>query len=304
MIEIRIPPELDGVRADKAIAVLAGVSRSVSRRWCDEEGALIDGSPVSASAAVRQGHLLAHPEPPQTQRLTPDPSVPFAVVYEDEHLAVVDKPAGVVVHPGAGRTAATLAAGLLARWPDIEGVGQAGRWGLVHRLDRETSGLLVVALTEAAYEGLTSALAARRVDRIYWAGVQGTVAAETGTIDAPIRRDPQRPTRMTVHRSGKPARTHYRRLRTISDADHLLEVALETGRTHQIRVHLARIGHPVIGDRLYGWRGSGWEDRIWLHARRLSFVHPVSGVEIAQESDLPPELADTLANRNDPDFRP
>ncbi len=247
---------------------------------------------------------MAHPDPPEREALAADPTVPFSVVHEDDDVAVLDKPAGVVVHPGAGRTTGTLAAGILARWPQVEGVGQAGRWGIVHRLDRETSGLLVVALNESAYRGLTGALAARRVERVYWAGVRGLVASETGTIDAPIRRDPQRPIRMAVHRSGRPARTHYRRLGAVGTTDQLLEVVLETGRTHQIRVHLARIGHPILGDRLYGWRGSGWADRIWLHARRLSFEHPITGIRIVQESDLPEDLRVTLGPQDLPDIRP
>lgn len=295
MIDTRIPPELDGVRADKAIASLAGVSRSVSRSWCDQGEALIDGAAVSPSTSVSEGQLLTHPQPVEEPPLAPDDTVRFRVVYEDAHVAIVEKPAGIVVHPGAGRMDGTLAAGLLSRWPEIEGVGQKGRWGLVHRLDRETSGLLAVALTRVAYDGLTAAMAQRQVERIYLAGVQGKMPAETGTVDAPIRRDPQRPTRMSVHQAGRPARTHYRRIRGVSSADDLLEVTLETGRTHQIRVHLSRIGHPVIGDRLYGWRGTGWQSRIWLHAHRLSFDHPVSGALISEESTLPPELAETLS---------
>jgi len=294
VIDTRIPPELDGVRADKAIASLAGVSRSVSRGWCDQGEALIDGAAVSPSTSVSEGQLLTHPEPVEEPPLAPDDTVRFRVVYEDAHVAIVEKPAGIVVHPGAGRMDGTLAAGLLSRWPEIEGVGQKGRWGLVHRLDRETSGLLAVALTRVAYDGLTTAMEQRQVERIYLAGVQGKMPAETGTVDAPIRRDPQRPTRMSVHQAGRPARTHYRRIRGVGSADDLLEVTLETGRTHQIRVHLSRIGHPVIGDRLYGWRGTGWQSRIWLHAHRLSFDHPVSGALISGESALPPELAETL----------
>ena len=295
-IEVPVPPELNGVRADKAVALIAGVSRGVARRWFDDGQVTVDGAPMPPSRTLTAGQVVRHPEPPAPYELEPDPTVPFEVLYEDDVVAVVDKPAGVVVHPGAGRVEATLAAGLLARWPGLVGVGQEGRWGLVHRLDRETSGALIVALTSPAYNKLTRALADRDITRLYLAGVQGRLAAETGTVDAPIRRDPQRPTRMTVHRAGRPARTHYRVVDSLGAGDQLLEVTLETGRTHQIRVHLSRIGHPVLGDRLYGWRGSGWDERIWLHARLVSFDHPETRERLTVEAPTPAELAATITS--------
>lgn len=294
-METVVPPGLDGARADKAAAVLAGVSRSVARAWCDKEDVVVNGQPVRPADPVRTGDVLTHPAPPEATPLQPDPSVPFGVLYEDDELAVLDKPAGVVVHPGAGRSEATLAAGVLARWPHVEGVGEPGRWGLVHRLDRDTSGALLVALDTESHESLSRAMKERRVERTYLAAVAGDVPAETGTIDAPIRRDPQRPTRMTVDRSGRRARTHYRLVGELADGHQLLEVRLETGRTHQIRVHLSRIGLPVLGDRLYGWRGTGWQERIWLHAQRLAFDHPTSGTRLDVESPLPPELSASMA---------
>lgn len=295
--EIIVPAELDGARADKAVAALAGVSRSTAKEWCATGAVLFDGEEADAAESIRAGQCLSHPDPPPQTTLQPDSSVAFSVLYEDDDVAVVDKPAGLVVHPGAGRRDGTLASGVLARWPRVAGVGEAGRWGIVHRLDRETSGVLIVALTQRAHGGLTAALAARAVERTYWAGVQGRVASETGTIDAPIGRDPQHPTRMAVHRNGRPARTHYRRIGLLGD-DQLLEVRLDTGRTHQIRVHLSSIHHPVIGDRLYGWRGAGWKDRIWLHARRIGFEHPVTGARVEVEAALPPDLhATTLGHQ-------
>lgn len=293
-IEAVVPPSLEGARADKAVAVLASVSRAVARRWCEAGDVTRDGEPLRPAESVRSGDRLAHPDRPVAVELEPDSTVEFGVLYEDDDVAVVDKPAGLVVHPGAGRSSATLAAGILARWPSIEGVGQPGRWGLVHRLDRETSGALAVALRQSAHDALTAALRARTISRIYLAGVQGVPSSETGTIDAPILRDPQRPTRRTVDPSGRPSRTHFRVLGEIEGGT-LLEVELETGRTHQIRVHLSRIGHPVLGDRLYGWRGAGWRDRIWLHAHRLGLTLPGDGSWIEIESPLPDELARSSA---------
>ena len=195
------------------------------------------------------GATIATPTPAPIADLQAE-DVDFEVVFEDESVVVVDKPPGITVHPGSGRQHGTLAAGLLHRYPELEGVGDPGRWGLIHRLDRETSGVLIVARTTAAYEWLTDALAARHIDRHYLALAHNRFPVPTGTIDAPIGRDPSQPTRRAVVATGKPSVTHYEVLEELSGGDvSLLEVRLETGRTHQIRVHLAAIDHPVLGDR-------------------------------------------------------
>ncbi len=218
--------------------------------------------------------------------------------FEDEHLVVVEKPAGVVVHPGAGTFTGTLAGGLLARYPDLVGVGDEGRWGIVHRLDRETSGLLVVARTATAHRALRRQLSARRMGRHYLALVHGAPPLPTGTVDAPIGRAPGTPRRMAVRADGRPARSHYRLQAGWEEPRlSLLEITLESGRTHQVRVHLASIGLPVVGDRVYGRRGPPEVDpgRVWLHAVRLAFEHPVTREPLLVEAPLPAELRTSLA---------
>jgi len=286
-----IVPELwDGVRVDKALARIAGVSRAAARTAIEEGEVLLDGALVAASAKVSTGAVLQGEVPDLTRSLEPE-DVPFDVRYEDEYLAIVDKPAGIVTHPGAGNATGTLAAGLLYRWPSIRGVGAEDRWGIVHRLDRDTSGLLVVALTADSYEQLSGAIKRREVTREYMALVIGEPEAPSGTIDAPILRDPRRHTRMRVHPDGRPSVSHYRIERTSGEMT-LLRVTLETGRTHQIRVHLSSIGLPVAGDRIYGnGRGS---PRLFLHAARLRLDHPVGGLPVEVTSELPDDLAQVL----------
>lgn len=286
-----IPDHLRGERADKVVAELAGVSR-VKARDLFSGGVAVNGAAVEPKTRL-DGGVVEFPAPVAVLRPGPE-EVAFAVMYEDDDLLVVDKPAGVVVHPGAGRTRGTLAAGLLHRYPDIEGVGQEGRWGIVHRLDQGTSGLMVIARTQAAYARLSSDLAARSIHRTYLCLVHGVPSMPTGTIDAPIGRDPQHPTRKKVVALGRPARTHYR---TVSEHEvaSLLEVELETGRTHQIRVHLAVIDHPVVGDRVYSRRVDPVSvKRIFLHATRLRFAHPRTGIEVIVESPLPDDLRGSL----------
>ncbi len=291
-----VPADLDGERVDRIVAQLAGVSRSRSREWCEAGRVLVDGAPVEARRRLRTGQVVVFPEPEPEPGVVAEP-VDFDVVYADDDLAVIDKPAGLVVHPGAGRSRGTLAGGLLHRFPDIEGVGDRGRWGLVHRLDRDTSGLLVVARTPGAFSELRRQLAERRVGREYLALVRGTFDVPRGTIEAPIEPDPTHPGRRRVAPGGKPAVTHYRCLRNVPDAGvSLLEVTLETGRTHQIRVHLAAIGHPVVGDPWYGRGPDPIEvPRLFLHAARLSFDHPRTGERLTFRAPLPPELAAVLA---------
>lgn len=300
-----VPEELDSERLDRAVAILGDVSRSLARAIVDGGGVTVDGTTVTeAKARVRAGSLLSFEVPEAEERLKPHP-VDYAQVYADEHLMVVDKPAGLTVHPGAGTGDETLAAGLLFDHPSIEGVGQSGRWGIVHRLDRATSGLLVVALDQPSYESLTAMMRARAVARRYVALVEGVLDIPRGTVDAPIGPDPNRPTKRALSPYGKHAVTHYRRRTAWFDADvSLLEVTLETGRTHQIRVHLAGIGHPVLADRVYGGRSTidkqGAPDpilvpRLALHAERLSFTHPITGAELEFVSELPDDLSAVIA---------
>ncbi|MGI9649476.1 MAG: RluA family pseudouridine synthase [Acidimicrobiia bacterium] len=299
-LRARIPPELRGERLDRIVAALAGVSRSTARRLIEAGSVSVDGTVAEAPAArpdPQSTLLIGVPEPPDS--LQPE-DVGFSVMFEDEHLAVVDKPAGVVTHPGAGNASGTLAAGLLFRWPQIEGVGEEGRWGIVHRLDRGTSGLLVVAKTVPALEALRQMIKQRDVERSYLALVQEPMSIETGTIDAPISRDPNRPIRRRVSATGRPARTHYEQIAAWTDHA-LLLVRLETGRTHQIRVHLAAIEHPVIGDRAYG-AGADAADpgRPWLHSWKLSFQHPITDQAVAYNVPLPPDLESSLQVLGEP----
>jgi 23S rRNA pseudouridine1911/1915/1917 synthase len=290
-----IPEPMAGERADKVLAAVAGISRSAARVLFASGAVTIDGRVVDA-ADRSGGRVIAAPIPEEEPELDADAGVPFTVRHEDAALIVVDKPAGVVVHPGAGRSSGTLAAGLLARYRDLGALPADARWGIVHRLDKDTSGLLLVARTLPALADLQGQLRGHTIGRTYLALVVGSFDNTTGTIDAPLGRDPSRPTRRSVVRDGKPARTHYRRLAWWERADlSLLEVRLETGRTHQIRVHLAAIRHPVVGDRRYGTRGQAADPgRTWLHAAALSFRHPVSGRSLVVRSPLPADLASSL----------
>jgi 23S rRNA pseudouridine1911/1915/1917 synthase len=290
-----VPGSLDGARVDKAVAVLGSLSRAEARAIVDAGSVTAAGRVLAAKERVSGGDVLDFETPKPTPRLVPE-AVAFEVRYEDRHLVVVDKPAGLVVHPGAGRRQGTLAAGLVERYPEIEGVGDEGRWGIVHRLDRDTSGLLVVARTGEAHALLSEAIRRREIARGYVALVEGVFDVPRGTIDAPIAAHPAHPTRRIVAASGRPARTHYRVVgRWPGWNVSLLSVELETGRTHQIRVHLASIGHAVVGDRWYGRPGRVDAPRVFLHAARLGFVHPITGVEVAVESPLPPDLAGVVA---------
>jgi len=283
-----VPETLAGERVDRALALLTGWSRSEVRELVEREAVTVDGRVVARSARLEGGSELAWTgAPPPAVLPQADPTVPITVVYEDDDVVVVDKAAGIVVHPGSGNREGTLVNGLLARY-DLAAVGDPERPGIVHRLDRETSGLLVVARTPAAYDGLVGALAAHEVERRYDAVVAGAPEAAHGTVDAPIGRSVRNPTRMAVRTGGREARTHYEVVARYEDAAQL-SVSLETGRTHQIRVHLAAIGHPVLGDVVYG-RADDRIDRPFLHAAELAFVHPVSGAEIRCHAPWPEDL--------------
>ena len=285
---------MDGARVDKAVAELLEVSRGRASQLI-ELGALLDGNPARSSDRVTTGQVITVSRPELTGALEPE-EVEFTVLFADDDVIVVDKPAGIVVHPGTGRSRGTLAAGLIGRFPELVGVGASDRWGLVHRLDKDTSGVLLVARNESALDSLTEALRRREIGRVYEALVEGCMGSPTGTIDAPIGRDPSRPTRRAISHTGKHARTHYEVVRNYPESDvSLLSVALETGRTHQIRVHLAAIGHPVVGDLTYGaTRKDIGAPRTFLHAARLTFINPGTGEEMSVEAPLPPDLESVL----------
>jgi 23S rRNA pseudouridine1911/1915/1917 synthase len=293
-IELEVPISLDGARVDKAIAELLGLSRA-GASLVVKGGVELDHVDAKASDRVRGGQIIRCQAPEESATLVPE-TVPFDVLYEDDYVVVVDKSAGIVVHPGSGRTGGTLAAGLLHRYPELEGVGAEDRWGLVHRLDKDTSGALLVGRTREAFEALTAELGRRQITRTYTALVEGEMGAATGTIEAPIGRDPTQPTRRAVTHGGKHARTHYEVVQYFANsAASLLSVSLETGRTHQIRVHLAAIGHPVAGDRVYGaTRKDLGSPRTFLHASRLEFTHPGTGERVTVEAPLPHDLATVL----------
>lgn len=293
-IELEVTADLDGARVDKAISDLLELSRARASALMDG-GVELDGSPARASDRVRVGQVLICDRPVEALRLQPE-DVDFGVLFEDQSVIVVDKPAGVVVHPGSGREGGTLAAGLIHRYPELVGVGAADRWGLVHRLDKDTSGAILVARTGGAFDALVAQLRERKVGRVYLALVEGVMGAPTGTVEAPIGRDPSRPTRRAVTHGGKHARTHFEVVEELDAVDaSLLEVRLETGRTHQIRVHLAAIDHPVAGDLTYGAiRKDLGSPRTFLHAARVEFDHPATGARTDVVSPLAADLVDVL----------
>jgi 23S rRNA pseudouridine1911/1915/1917 synthase len=297
-----VPRALDGQRLDRVVALVAGCSRAEAGALVDAGAVAVGGRTVTArSHRVGSGDALAVAVPDRPSGgdgPAAEPDVPVQVVHEDVDLVVVDKPAGLVVHPGAGLSSGTLVNGLLARYPEIRTVGQPDRPGIVHRLDRGTSGLLLVARSPAAYEALVAMLASRRVDRRYRALVWGILDSPAGLIDAPIGRSSRDRTRMAVTVRGREARTAYEVVAGYAEPVVVSELRckLETGRTHQIRVHLASIGHPVVGDARYGGaRQSLRLGRPFLHAEALALDHPVTGEPLAFASALPAELATVLA---------
>lgn len=289
-VELTVPKRLHGSRLDKALSTLLGVSRALAKESV-EQGVLVDGVAARASDRVTVGQQIVARRRRAGFDLVAE-AVDFDVEVEEPDFLVVNKPPGLVVHPGSAPTTATLAAGLIFRYPDIEQAGQPGRWGIVHRLDRDTSGLMIVARTPEAYRALSQQIRDRRVDRRYVALVDGEPQAPTGTIEAPIGRDPVRPTRRAVVRGGKPAVTHFEVLSVYQDSEaSLLEVRLETGRTHQIRVHMSSIGHQVIGDWVYARKVTlASAPRVFLHAHHLGLTHPSTGERVEVEAPLPGDL--------------
>jgi 23S rRNA pseudouridine1911/1915/1917 synthase len=291
-----------GARLDVVVAARAGLSRAAVQRLIAQGLVTVDGLPARKGHELRAGELVAWSAPPPATTLAAE-DVPLAVVYEDEALLVVDKPAGVVVHPAPGHEHGTLAQGLVGHGA---GGGHELRPGIVHRLDKDTSGLLIVAKNERTYHALVAAMERREIGRVYVALLSGDLPQDRGTIDAPIGRHVRDRKRMSLHTAaGRPAVTHFAVLERAPGYT-LARVRLETGRTHQIRVHFAALGYPVAGDVQYGRRPRPEGlTRQFLHAASLTFAHPADGRQMSFTSPLPPELAAFLLGLGMPgDVRP
>ncbi len=291
--EHRILVEDGDARLDQYLAGLElGLTRSRLRQLIDSGNVLVNGAAVKPAHRVRPGDCVLVLVPPPEPSIAIAQDIPLDVVYQDAELVVIDKPAGLAVHPGPGHPDRTLVNGLLALCPDIQGIGGRIRPGIVHRLDKDTSGLMIAAKTEAAHHNLSQQLRDRAVTKTYLALAQGAPSPESGIIDVPIGRDPRRRTRMAVTAGGRESRTAYRILER-AGAHSLLELQLHTGRTHQARVHLAWLGHPLLGDAVYGKR-SPLLPRHFLHAHRLAFAHPATAEPLEFRSPLPPDLQAAL----------
>ena len=330
-VSIEVPASLEGERLDRSLSLLLSISRSQASKLIAEGSVLHKGKTLTAPATrLASGATLRidaaalenlHP------KLTADPNVPIEIVHEDTDLLVLEKAPNVVVHPGSGNATGTLAAGLLARFPEIAEVGEPDRPGIVHRLDKGTSGLMAVARTAKAYETLIEMFSEHRVRREYLALCHGVPQNDQGTIDAPIGRSPRRPTEMAITASGRDAITHYEVMERLADIA-LIKCQLETGRTHQIRVHLAAIGHPLLGDTAYGKNlpknlpqdlpdnlsqdhshnlsqdptqnlSRNLPENILpirpaLHSSRLALTHPTTSQPLSFSSPLPTDLAQLL----------
>jgi 23S rRNA pseudouridine1911/1915/1917 synthase len=303
-VRLRAEQEDAGKRLDQVVHErLAQFSRSRIQQW------IRDGRVLANGARVRPSHLVRAGEPIDVEPAEAPPlhataeDIPLRILYEDNDLVAVDKPAGMVVHAGAGVHSGTLVNALLHRFGDLSGVGGALRPGIVHRLDRYTSGVLLVAKNDAAHQNLAEQFSGRQVEKTYLALVHGNVKQETGRIDRPIARDPVHRTRMTGRLAeGRPAWSEYRVVKRFGGFT-LLQVRIGTGRTHQIRVHLSGMAHPVVGDTLYGAAaevaGMPPLGRYFLHAHRIGFRLPSTGEQVAIVSPLPAELEEWLQGLKD-----
>jgi 23S rRNA pseudouridine1911/1915/1917 synthase len=303
---VPVPDGLDGMRLDQAVSRLFGLSRTAAATLVEAGDALVDGIPRPKSDKVTAGSWLevTLPAPATGPAVAPEPVAGLVVVYSDEDIVVVDKPVGVAAHPSPGWTGATVIGGLAAVGQTVATSGAAERQGVVHRLDVGTTGLMVVAKSEPAYRVLKRAFKEREVEKRYHAVVQGHLDPLRGTVDAPIDRHPTADYRYAVMSSGKPSVTHYDTLEAFRAAS-LVDVRLETGRTHQIRVHFAALRHPCVGDLTYGadpaLAARLGLNRQWLHARELAFLHPRTQEEVRFVSAYPEDLAHALDALRDAD---
>jgi 23S rRNA pseudouridine1911/1915/1917 synthase len=282
-------------RLDRILAAqISDLSRATAQRLIKDGKVTVNGRPSKPSYRVQVGdEIVVHIPAELPEQVLPE-DIPLDIIYEDEYMLVVNKPAGMVVHPGAGHISGTLVNAVLARCPQVVDVGGADRAGIVHRLDKDTSGLILVAKDEATRAALQYQFKRRQVAKTYLALVEDQVQPREGIVEAAIGRDKRQRKKMAVVRSGREAQTTYRAIEYFSNHT-LLEVRPHTGRTHQVRVHLAWLGYPIVGDAVYGNRRQPLlKSRHFLHAARLRLTHPVTGVEVAFEAPLPPELAAIL----------
>ena len=296
---ISIPEGLDQERVDAALARMLGLSRSVIVSLIENKEILCRGKPVTKSDKVATADVLEILMPPakSAPQLTPTPVEGLEVIYNDESIIVINKPAGVAAHPSPGWQGPTVIGAVIAAGYNVATSGAAERQGIVHRLDVGTTGLMVIAKDEVSYSSLKAQFRDRTVTKVYHAMVQGHMDPSQGTIDAPIDRHPREDYRFAVVADGKPSITHYTSLE-LFPAVSLLEIELETGRTHQIRVHMAALHHPLVGDLTYG-ADHTIADRLnihrpWLHARELKFTHPNTGEHLAFAIDYPEDLTRSL----------
>lgn len=293
--QLRVRAEAAGTRLDSFVAdQLPDVSRTLAANLIRSGKVVVDGDPRKPSYSLMGGELVeVEVEHPATLSAAPE-DIPLAIVYQDADLVIIDKPAGLVVHPAPGHSGGTLVNALAARFPHIQGLGALERPGIVHRLDKDTSGLMVVALTPAAMASLQRQIGSHQMGRRYLALSTGHFGRQEGTINGPIGRDPAHRSRMLVHGiAARPAQTSYRVLEELPGFD-LLELKLHTGRTHQIRAHLRAVGHPVAGDILYNGRELPGLHRQFLHAHRLDLLSPTTGAALGFRSPLPPDLQSVI----------
>ena len=301
-VEETLPAALDGERIDRIVSLIADISRADATKLIADGGTEVDGViAMSGKIRLREGQIVVVDldKIPVEVLPGPDASVAVDVVYSDDDIIVVNKTAGLVVHPAAGHGMGTLVNGILHLFPEVAGVGQPARPGIVHRLDSGTTGMMVVARSQRAYDSLVAALTDHSVGREYLALTWGWFDSPTAVVDASIGRDPRNPMKMAVVNTGKWARTHLEVVQTFNEPVllSLVQCTLETGRTHQIRVHLSAVGHAVVGDSMYGGAKSALKaSRPLLHAAKLTLVHPGTGEEMQFEAGLPSDMEAIIAS--------
>ncbi|MEZ7605301.1 RluA family pseudouridine synthase [Streptococcus sp. 27098_8_113] len=292
-MELKIDAAAAGLRLDKAVADLTELSRGLANEQIKNGQILVNGEAKKAKYAVKEGDVISYevPEPEVVEYVAED--LPLEIVYQDEDVAVVNKPQGMVVHPSAGHTSGTLVNALMYHIKDLSGINGVLRPGIVHRIDKDTSGLLMIAKNDQAHLALADELKDKKSLRKYWAIVHGNLPNDRGVIEAPIGRSEKDRKKQAVIAKGKPALTRFQVLERFGDYT-LVELQLETGRTHQIRVHMAYIGHPVAGDEVYGPRKTLKGHGQFLHARTLGFTHPRTGEVLEFTAEAPAIFLETL----------